>query len=148
MPRLARPLLLLSLGALLGLAAVLFASDTALAHGTCSGWSSISASGTTANYRSTSECTQEVIEIDALATLWSFVPGSNITVRFEDWDLDIDFFDTRASAPDDHGMESGRCYITVGGHAASDTHWQWWPPAFITHLWTAVSFSPGVACRS
>lgn len=147
MPSLAKPLLLPSLGALLGISALLLSSDTALAHGTCSGWSSVSASGTTANYRSTSECSEEVVEIKALATLWSFVPGSSITVRYEDWDLDIKFFDTRASAPDDHGMESGRCYVTVGGHKALDTHWRWWPPAFIPHLWMAVTFSPGAWCQ-
>jgi hypothetical protein len=153
-PSLVRRLLLLSLGVLLGSVGVLLAGDTALAHGTCTATSSVSASGTSANYESTSECTQQVIEINALATLWSFDPNAGgpadiiLSARYADWDFGIGLFDTNAAAADGHGMDSGRCYLTIGGHAAWDEHWRWTPYGhFEGHRWTTVSSSPWFVCR-
>ena len=157
MPSPANGILLASLGLLLGLAGVLLARDTALAHGTCSGTSSVSVSGATANYESISECNQDVNDIHALATLWSYNPfAGGITdilqsVRYEDFDLDTRFFTKTADAQDDHGVDTGRCFVTIGTHGATDTHWRWTvipPPHFDVHVWTKISSSPGIlVCR-
>lgn len=143
MPWFARLLLVPSLVALLALVALFLGSDSAYAHGDCSGTSSIIVDPQDAQnviYGGVTDCTQESVEVDVLSLLWSFeIAFPSVVARFDDWDLAINFFDDRVEVSDDHGMDAGRCYVNVSGHAAADSHWRWLPPKWNQHFWSEIS---------
>lgn len=136
-----------------GLALLLPPAEGALAHGDCEGTSTVSSAGTTAWFSGRSECSQEVTQISVMATLWSFDPSAqNISASFEDISLDIDYdingHEQVAFTSDSDGMASGRCYVAISAHEAFDAHWHWFPPRWDPHLWSTITFAPGLVCRN